>query len=223
MPKTDEFGFGILFLLLPGIVALGIIKSVGPKRPRTDFENGVQIFAYGIVCYLITGLIEGAWIWFHSAAPTKGFLETVAAASLALATLNPATGLATGQIAFAVLVALIVGLAVANFQTNSIPHQTLRRWRLTRRTNEVDIWQFTLNSPQLDEWVTVRHHANGKVYQGWVRAYSDGGDERELLLGDVEVYATAEGSTDLIRVDQVPVLYLGLDRTNAVIELRTVT
>jgi hypothetical protein len=60
---------------------------------------------------------------------------------------------------------------------------TLRsiRLHLTSRINEVDIWGFTLNSPNIDTWVTARHHDNGKVYQGWVLGFSDGGDERELL------------------------------------------
>ena len=81
----------------------------------------------------------------------------------------------------------------------------------------------TLNSPDIDSWVTVRHHDNGKVYQGWVRGYSDGGDERELLLAEVTVYApSADKSDELVEVDKIPVLYLGLDRKNAVLELRNV-
>jgi len=68
-------------------------------------------------------------------------------------------------------------------------------------------------------WVTVRHHDNGKVYQGWVRAFSDGGDEREILLGDVTVYVATEDTEELVEVDRVPVLYLGLDRKSIVLEL----
>jgi hypothetical protein len=85
------------------------------------------------------------------------------------------------------------------------------------------MWELTLNSPDMDSWVTVRHHDNGKVYQGWVRGYSDGGDERELLLADVTVYALSGLDTgELVEVDTIPVLYLGVDRKNIVIELRNV-
>ena len=52
LPKVDELSFRILFLLIPGIIALGIIKSIGPKRPRSDFESGLQIFIYGVLCYM---------------------------------------------------------------------------------------------------------------------------------------------------------------------------
>jgi hypothetical protein len=224
-PKLDELGFKILFLLIPGIIALGVMKSIGPKRPRSDLETGIQIFIYGVVCYAIAGFFEGLYGWYYLPATktvtVKGFWQTVGESSLALATLNPEKGLGTAQIVAATVVAVIFGCCVANLQRHSIPHRLLRTLRLTNRTNEFDIWDLTLNSPTIDSWVTVRHHDNQKVYQGWVRAYSDGGDERELLLGDVAVYALSTGSNDLVQVDTVPVMYLGLERKNTVLEFRT--
>jgi Family of unknown function (DUF6338) len=221
-PKVDEFGLKILFLLIPGIIALGIVKSTGPKRPRTDFESGLQIFMYGVVCYAIAGSVEGIYSWKCSPSG-KGFWETIAGSSLGLATLNPEVGLGAGHIVFATFVAIVLGLAVGKIQTHSIPHRIMHFLRLTQRTSEFDIWQFTLNSPDIDSWVTVRHHDNGKVYQGWVRAYSDGGDERELLLANVRVYAPSGDNGDLEAVDEIPVLYLGLDRKNAILEFTSLT
>jgi hypothetical protein len=224
LPKVDELGLKILFLLIPGIIALGIMKSFGPRRPRSDFDNGLQIFIYGVVCYAIVGFLEGLYLWKFSLPTGKGFWETVGESSLGLATLNPQTGLGTGQIAIATAVAIVVGSFVAKLHTHSIPHRLMRALGLTKRTNEVDIWELTLNSPDIDSWVTVRHHNNDKVYQGWVRGYSDGGDERELLMAEVTVYAKSAGDRgELVAVDTIPVLYLGLDRKNAVLELRNVT
>jgi hypothetical protein len=219
LPKVDDLGLKILYLLIPGIIAFGIVKAIGPKRPRSDFETGLQIFIYGVVSYAIAGFFEGLYVWQFAPPAGKGFLDIVGESSLGLATLNPDKGLGTGQIAFATIVAMVIGCVVANVQTHSIPHRFLRAINLTKRTNEVDIWELTLNSPNIDSWVTVRHHVNGKVYQGWVRGYSDGGDERELLLADVTVYApSVDNNSELVAVDSVPVLYLGLDRTNAVLE-----
>ena len=156
--------------------------------------------------------------------PDKGrnFWQTVVNNSLELATLNPLSGLNSQQIAFSAGVAIIVGCAVAILQTYSIPHRVLRKLKITNRTSEVGIWEFTFNSPGIDSWVTVRHHGNGKVYQGWVRGYSDGGEERELLLLDVKVFAQSPDSDTLLEVDNIPVLYLGLDRKNAILELTRV-
>jgi hypothetical protein len=221
LPKVDEIGLKILFLLIPGIIALGMIKSIGPKRPRTDFESGLQIFIYGVVCYAIAGFLEGIYRWKYLPTAGRGFWEIIGESSLGLAILNPQAGLGAGQIAFATGVAIFVGGIVAKLQTHSIPHRLLRASHLTKRTNEVDIWELTLNSPDMDSWVTIRHHANGKVYQGWVRGYSDGGDERELLLADVTVYVPSSvDDGELVEVDTIPVLYLGIDRKSVVLELR---
>jgi hypothetical protein len=221
LPKVDEVGLKILFLLIPGIIALGLMKSIGPKRPRSDFDSGLQIFIYGIVCYAVTGLIEGLYLWTSSTAGGKGFWQIIGESSLGLATLNPQQGLGTGQIAVAAGVAIVIGCLVAKLQTHSIPHRLLRALGLTKRTSEIDTWEFMHNSPNIDKWMTVRHHANGKVYQGWVQSYSVGGDERELLLTEVRVYVPSQNG-ELVEVDTIPVLYLGLDRKSAIVESRNI-
>ncbi|MGB7511330.1 MAG: DUF6338 family protein [Pelodictyon phaeoclathratiforme] len=216
-PKIDAIGLKILFLLIPGIIAFGIVKSVGPKRPRSDFESGLQIFVYGVFCYLITGFLEGLYLWQYSPTASESFWQIIGKSGLGLAILNPANGLDAGQIVLASVVALFVGFVVATLRQNSFPHRYLVKLGL-KRIGEVDIWDLTLNSPSIDHWVTVRHHNNGKIYQGYVWGYSDGGDERELLMTEVMVFAKSEGSEELVMVDTIPVLYLGLDRKNAVLE-----
>jgi hypothetical protein len=224
MSKVDALGLKILFLLIPGIIALGIVKSIGPKRPRSDFESSLQIFVYGIVCYAITGFLEGLELW-HTWVPVeaplgKSFWQVVGQSTVTLAALNPDDSLHPPQIGLATLIAIVLGCGVAKLQSHSVIHERLRKLRLTDRINEVDIWGFALNTPALDTWITVRHHDNGRIYQGWVRGYSDGGDERELLLAAVSVYVYSDAVHDLVLVDTIPALYLGLDRKNAVIEFR---
>jgi Family of unknown function (DUF6338) len=223
MPKVDTLGLEILFLLIPGIIALGVVKSIGPKRPRSDFESGLQIFIYGVACYLLVGFLEGLLLWHRMVAvkPPNGrtFWQVIGHSSLGLATLKPEAGMDSGQIVFATCIAVVLGCVVANVQRYSLAHRLLAYLKLSSRLNDVDIWTFVLNSPDVGMWVTVRHHDNGKVYQGWVRAFSDGGDEREILLGDVTVYAALPETNDMVKVDSVPILYLGLDRKSIVLEM----
>lgn len=227
LPKIDETVLKILFFLIPGIIVLEIVKALGPKRPRSDFEDGVSIFIYGVASYAIAGFMEGFYISCFVPTPIGsqpvGFWSRSMKSSLSLAILNPQEGLGAEQIAFAAFIGIVLGVMVSYARTHSIMHKIIYKIGLTTRTNEVDIWQFTLTSPNINSWVTVRHHENGKTYQGWIRAFSDGGDERELLLADVTVYTQPEGSSELMLVDEIPVLYLGLDRTNAILELQPVT
>lgn len=120
-PKVDEFGLKILFLLIPGIIAYGLVKSLGPKRPRSDFESGLLIFVYGIICYLITGFLEGLYRWWFLP-EGKNFWQIVGENSLGLAILNPARGLDAIQIVFASVVAVVIGFVVAVLRQYSLPH-----------------------------------------------------------------------------------------------------
>jgi hypothetical protein len=221
LPKVDGLGLQILFILLPGIIALGIVKSIGPKRPRSDFEHGLQIFLYGIVSYVVAAPFYAIYIWTWRHPAGKSFHYLLAESLLGLESPSPTNVIDNIQIVFATIASVCVGISVSLTQTYSVMHTILRQLNVAKRINENDIWGFTFNSPELDSWVTVRH-PNGKIYQGWVRGYSDGADDRELILGEVQVYVpSAENPGDLLSVDEIPVLYLGLDRKNVVIEMRT--
>jgi hypothetical protein len=52
MPKVDTFGLKILFLLIPGIIALGVMKSVGPNIGQIVFATGIA----AIVGFLVANL-----------------------------------------------------------------------------------------------------------------------------------------------------------------------
>jgi len=219
VPKVEELGLKVLFLLIPGIVALGVMKALGPRKPRSDFEQGLQIFVYGVVCYAVTGFAEGLSNLTASAWRTANAWKTIALHAFSLATLSP-DGLAAQQVAEAIIIALLLGCILAVAQTHSLPHRILRSLRLTKRIGEVDIWGLALSSPDLENWITVRDHETEKVYQGWIYGYSDGGDERELLLMDVVVYALDKTAGKLVEADRVPTMYLGLDRKKIVLEFQ---
>ena len=219
-PKIDSLGLQILFLLLPGIVALEIIKSIGPKKPRSDFENGIHIFLYGVLSYLLIGLINALHHLYYFGNGTS-FIDSLAIHGFGMVTDDGTPTLDPRKIIYAIVAAVPMGLAVAILQNYSVVHRLFRAIKFTRRTNELDVWEFAFNSPGISPWVTVRH-PNGKVYQGWVRGYSDGGDEREIILGDAAVYAPSPANDGgLLEVDRVPILYLGLDRKAAIIEMQT--
>jgi len=217
MLGISEIGLKILFLLIPGIIALGTIKSIGPKKQRSDLENFLQIFMYGIISYAGAGAVEGSYIWLTGEVP-GAFWKIVSEHIQELSTLNPKTPLDTSQISIAAIAAVIVATLVSLSQTYGYLHKFLFKMHLTRRQSEPDIWSYTLNSRITNNWVTVRH-SDGKIYQGWISGYSEGGDERELLLTSVTVYVITEEDR-AVQVDALPLIYLGLDRKNVVLEFQ---
>lgn len=79
-----------------------------------------------------------------------------------------------------------------------------RRVRVTRRFGDEDVWTYFQELSGV-EWVFVRDHKQDLVYYGWIQAYSDPGESREMLLRDVDVYDnTGEGNL----LYSTPVLYL---------------
>src|SRR5579872_5007261 len=86
-PKFD--GLSILFLLIPGIITWGIVKSLGPKRPRSDFESGLQIFIYGVVGYSLAGFGEVLYLWEESPPVGKKFWDVAGERIFQILTLNP--------------------------------------------------------------------------------------------------------------------------------------
>jgi hypothetical protein len=84
----------------------------------------------------------------------------------------------------------------------------------TRRYGDEDVWSYTLNSNEARvEYVHFRDLENGFIFAGWVNAYSETEDFRELLLSDVIVYDEAGKE-----ISQPPVLYLSRPKQNIWIE-----
>lgn len=84
----------------------------------------------------------------------------------------------------------------------------------TRRYGDEDVWSYTLNSDQANvEYVHVRDLDNGFIFAGWVNAYSETEDFRELLLAGVIVY-DEEGT----EISRPPFLYVSRPKNNIWLE-----
>ena len=80
----------------------------------------------------------------------------------------------------------------------------------SRRYGDEDVWSYTLNSNQTHvEYVDFRDLENGYIFSGWINAYSESEDYRELLLRDVVVY-DEEGA----KISTAPFLYISRPKSN---------
>ena len=66
----------------------------------------------------------------------------------------------------------------------------------------------------LSRWVYVRDNRTNLVYHGYIKKYSDSGQEREMLMEDVSVYN--ENSKHLYDLEQV---YFSKDKFDFSIEV----
>lgn len=138
-----------------------------------------------------------------------------------IALLNPSSieksGIKPIPIAGASVVGILMGVLVTLNINFGILMRLCRFLGITRRFSDPDVWSFLLSSNDTDNWVTIRHKDRGHIYQGYVRSFSGGDNDRELILELVQVYSldTAE------KVGEIPILYLAFKKDDLVLEFGT--
>jgi hypothetical protein len=199
----------LVLIFIPGILCYGVVASLASKRTRDNTTIFLQIFMYGVGSYMALALAN-----------------VIAPASLArlglhlqdLALLNPSaiekSGIDPVPIAVASVVGVLLGLLIAVNINHSVLMELCRKLRITKRFGDADVWSFLLNGEDIDNWVTIRHKDRGHIYQGYVRSFSAGDKDREMILGPVRVYNfdTAE------KVGDIPILYLAFKKDDVVLE-----
>lgn len=199
--RLDYFFFQLAIIFLPGLVWERISTRYALKRPPTQFEVALRTFTFGLTAYAVTFMIYGV-LGFDFIIPEikrdAGFIER--------RFLN--------QFAAAIAVSLacaVIWLYLVNYK---IVGRLLRKIGATKSFGQEDVWDFVFNLPDAAvEYVYVRDYDKQKVFSGWVRAFSEAADARELLLRDVQVF-DFEGQF----LYEVPLMYIGRKRDNIDVE-----
>lgn len=76
------------------------------------------------------------------------------------------------------------------------------------------MWEYLYNSPNV-EWVFIRDHKLDLIYYGWIAAFSEAKEERELLLRDVDVYENIYGKP-LYKTDA---MYISRNKFDLTVEI----
>src|SRR5262249_44816412 len=83
--------------------------------------------------------------------------------------------------------------------------RTMQHLRITRKFGDEDVFDYTFNMTIPDvEFVNLRDFETRRIYSGYVKAYSQGGKLRELLLENAAVYDLDTGQA----LYEMPLLYL---------------
>ncbi len=78
---------------------------------------------------------------------------------------------------------------------------------------ETDIWDY-LHKNSNYQWFVVRDLKFDLAYFGWIEAFSDSGDKRELLMREVDVYSNSTG----VLLYKSDALYISRDQYDLSIE-----
>lgn len=199
----------LVLLFIPGILCFGIVSNLASRRNRDNIVIILQIFMYGVSSYMILAMFDKI---FPCAAQFLG----INVKNVAL--LNPSSiekaGIDPLPIAWASAIGIIQGLIISVNINKSLLMRACRFCGITNRFSDPDAWSFLLNSDDTNNWVTLRHKERGHIYQGYVRSFSGGDKDRELIMTDVQVYDldTAE------HVGDIPILYLSFKKEDLLLE-----
>lgn len=107
------------------------------------------------------------------------------------------------EIFLSILVAGLIGIFGAIISNRKWVFRFFKKLKITRHYGDEDVWSYIHNSSDY-EWVIVRDHKYELFYYCYIMLFSDYGEKRELLLGDVAVYSNKSGdfiySTDKLYI-----------------------
>jgi hypothetical protein len=192
----------IVILILPGLVGSLFYRTLRGGRQQKDWRDLAEITLFALSSYALYGAA----------------LEGVATAEgpVALEALfDESVPVRWTEVVIASLVSVGLAVAASYVQRFKLINRLGRKIGATHRYGDEDVWEYFHNSPDTGSWLYVRDHKENLVYYGWLEAYSESGDDRELLLSDVEVY-TDETDEPL---DTVPLLYVSRDAYDFTIEI----
>jgi hypothetical protein len=201
----------LVLIFIPGILCYGVVASLASKRSRDNTTIFLQIFMYGVTSYMALAVCN--------------YLSPSATAYLGvrledIALLNPSSIEKSGIRPIPIAAASVVGISAGILVTLNINFGLLMRLcrltGITKRFSDPDVWSFLLGSNDTDKWVTIRHQARGHIYQGYIRSFSAGGQDRELVLELVQVYDLDAAE----KVGEIPILYLAFKKDDLVLEFR---
>ncbi|MHA6344685.1 hypothetical protein [Roseivivax sp. CAU 1761] len=189
---------------LPGIIwaNLDAVYGSGPKVDKATLA--LNSFLFGIFSYATVYL---GYTLFNQEFTSAVFSE------------GDPTGLNefSDEIAVSVPVSLTLAIIWLYLVKYRVVMRVLNFIGATRRFGTEDVWSFTFNGSQpFVDYVNIRDLKNDFIYCGYISAYSETEEYRELLLRDAIVYSA---QADVI--SEAPHIYLSFPREEVWIEFPT--
>jgi hypothetical protein len=192
------------FLAMPGLLATILYGKLAWRARTRAWQDLTVVLLFAVASYLtvmgVVAVAERLGVALDLHFSFEAFLDEDCSMPWA-------------AVAAASCVGVVLAFAASAAHQHKVFVRLGRLLRTSRRFGDEDVWDFFHNVPEI-EWVFVRDHKLGVNYFGCVRAFSEPGAERELLLKDVQVFSDESGDL-LYATDAV---YLCRDRNELTIE-----
>lgn len=176
----------IVLLLLPGLISWMLFRKLVGWVVRNKWQDLCEIIIFSVIIYSTYEIGVKIIVW-------RGWLDY--SVTFFDAVLNEEAKILWGEIIVASLIGIPIGFIASYAHTHKFVNKVGRCLHVTRHFGDEDVWHFFHNLPEEVEyeWIYVRDHKANLIYFGYTHAYSDSDKEREMLLGDVDVYTNDTG------------------------------
>jgi hypothetical protein len=200
--KISALFIRVVVLVLPGLVGSLFYRKLRGGRQQKDWRDLAEITLFALSSYAL----YGAALEVFATAEGPVALEAL---------FDESVPVRWTEVVIASLVSVGLAVGASYVQRFKLINWIGRKIGATHRFGDEDVWEYFHNSPDTGSWLYVRDHKEELVYYGWLEAYSESGDDRELLLSDVEVYSDETDEP----LDTVPLLYVSRDAYDFTIEI----
>ncbi|MET0016472.1 DUF6338 family protein [Oscillibacter sp.] len=208
--ELSNFTFKLLFIFLPGIIAVIVISSF--KDNDEEKPNMYQFFInsliYGLFSYIVLYNIYGLINVLFKTQLKMVFLDLL---------WNDNFSLDYNEVLYAAIIAVALSLIISKLYNSGAIFRFAGKIGISKSTGAFDVWNNIMRKKVQGEepcWIVVRNKANDTIYEGCLSECSTTHNEAELVLENVKVYKneTAELCYD---IDSV---YLSFQKDNVVLE-----
>ena len=157
----------VLLVLLPGLLAASIIRTLCVRKKQTEFDKLIEALVYSFIAY-------AAFVAIFRRFP----LQTLEKNSQTVTLFNLSSPRPTDVLvllALGVAIGILIGFSI----TNDVHGKVFRVLRLTNRTSRPSIWLDVFS--EVKDYVQVEFE-DGRSLIGWPRYFSDSPEESSLFL-----------------------------------------
>jgi len=180
-------------VFLPGLIWARIDVRYASKVKPTEIEFALKAFTYGVATYAFVFLFYKSQGWhFDLTDLSDADKKSVIGKNV------------VDEIIYAIAFGFALSVIWIYANNYKIFTRFLQFIKATKRFGDEDVWDFTFNSDSPSvEYVHLRDFNKKVTYAGYVKAFSETGRLRELVLRDVIVY-----DFDGAEMFKVPLIYL---------------
>lgn len=204
--SIDAFIFKLLLLSIPGFITYTIYRKTTVHRRENKNHFGLAEFFIVIIFSFVNCIVYDLFIIFINRIFQTCYTSTISK-------LFNVEIYSTKELVFLCISSLILGFLFTLLDTKKIINKIAIKLRISQYNGDTDVWTAFCSNKETN-WIYVRDNKQKLIYFGNLEHYSDPGEDRELILTDIQVF-TEDGEFCY----NCPVMYISRQSDDITIEI----